>query len=61
METFLDNDDVQDLVLYAIGQIGENANAISDEMRDKYQKLQDVTNNIPDMIYETPDIMEDSI
>jgi len=29
-EDFLANDDLQDMVLYAIGQVGENANAVSD-------------------------------
>ena len=39
LETFLEDEDVQDLVLYAIGQIGESANAISDETRDKYHDI----------------------
>ena len=30
LEAFLDDDDIQDLILYAIGQIGENANSISE-------------------------------
>ena len=39
LETFLADDDLQDSVLYAIGHIGENANAISEETRDKYHDI----------------------
>jgi len=33
---FLEDDDLQDMILYAIGQVGENANAVSDDVRDAY-------------------------
>jgi len=33
---FLENDDLQDMILYAIGQVGENANLVSDEVRDAH-------------------------
>ena len=33
-EEFLADDDLQDMILYAIGQVGENANAISDIYKD---------------------------
>jgi len=36
---FLENDDLQDMVLYAMGQIGENANAVSDTVRNKYHEV----------------------
>ena len=39
IESFLSNDDLQDMVLYAMGQVGENANAISDETRNKHPEL----------------------
>jgi len=37
--TFLEDEDIQDLILYAIGQIGENANAISEEERDRHHDI----------------------
>ena len=39
MTDFLVNEDIQDPVLYAIGQIGENANSVSEETRDKYHDI----------------------
>ena len=36
---FLENEDLQDMVLYAMGQVGENANAISDAIRDKHHDI----------------------
>ena len=39
IEEFITNEDLQDMVLYAIGQVGENAHAISDTTRDKYHEL----------------------
>ena len=39
LETFLEDEDIQDLILYAIGQIGENASAISEEERDKHHDI----------------------
>jgi len=36
---FLESDDLQDMILYAIGQVGENANAVSDEVRDAYPNI----------------------
>jgi uncharacterized protein with HEPN domain len=39
LEAFLDDDDLQDMVLYAIGQVGENANAVSDNIREAHPDL----------------------
>jgi uncharacterized protein with HEPN domain len=39
LDTFLEDEDVQDLILYAIGQIGENANEISEKERDKHHDI----------------------
>jgi len=39
LEVFLEDEDIQDLILYAIGQIGENANEISEEAREKYPDI----------------------
>ena len=39
IERFLTDEDLQDMVLYAIGQVGENAHAISDTTREKYHEL----------------------
>ena len=39
IDRFLENEDLQDMVLYAIGQVGENANSISDDMRDKHHEI----------------------
>ena len=39
LESFLEDEDIQDLILYAIGQIGENANAISDEERERHNDI----------------------
>jgi len=36
---FLENNDLQDMILYAIGQVGENANAVSDTIRDAYPDM----------------------
>ena len=36
---FLENDDLQDMVLYAMGQIGENANAVSEAARNKHHEV----------------------
>jgi len=36
---FLGNDDLQDMILYAIGQVGENANAVSDKIRETYPDI----------------------
>ena len=33
-EDFLSDDDLQDMVLYAIGQVGENANVVSEIFKD---------------------------
>ena len=38
-EEFLADDNLQDMVLYAIGQVGENANAIGDTTRDAYPDM----------------------
>ena len=39
LEAFLENEDVQDSILFAIGHIGEFANKVSDETRDKYHDI----------------------
>ena len=39
VDNFLEDEDLQDMVLYAMGQIGENANAISDTTRDKHHEI----------------------
>ena len=39
LESFLENEDVQDSVLFAIGHIGEFANKVSDETRNKYHDI----------------------
>ena len=39
LETFLEDIDLQDSVLFAIGHIGEFANKVSDETRDKYHDI----------------------
>ena len=36
LETFLSDEHMQDSILYAIGHIGENANEISEEAKEKY-------------------------
>ncbi|MCL1883076.1 MAG: DUF86 domain-containing protein [Defluviitaleaceae bacterium] len=38
-ETFLVDENLQDMVLYAIGQVGENANAVSDDIKDAHPDL----------------------
>ena len=39
LEIFLENEDVQDSILFAIGHIGEHANSVSEETRDKYHDI----------------------
>jgi uncharacterized protein with HEPN domain len=39
LEQFLDNEETQDLILYPLGQIGENANRVSEELREKYHEI----------------------
>jgi uncharacterized protein with HEPN domain len=39
LDDFFNNEDAQDMILYAIGQVGENANAISEEMRDAHNDI----------------------
>ena len=36
---FLEDDDLQDMVLYAMGQIGENASAVSETARGKHHEV----------------------
>jgi len=36
---FLADDDLQDMVLYAIGQVGENAIAVSDLTKDAHPEI----------------------
>jgi len=38
-EDFLADDDLQDMVLYAIGQVGENASAVSDSTKDAHPEI----------------------
>jgi len=38
-ETFLADENLQDMVLYAIGQVGENANAVSDDIKKAHPDL----------------------
>ena len=35
-EKFISDVDIQDAVLYALGQLGEKANSLSDDFREKY-------------------------
>ncbi|MCL2386244.1 MAG: DUF86 domain-containing protein [Defluviitaleaceae bacterium] len=35
-EKFIEDVDIQDAILYALGQLGENANTLSDGFREKY-------------------------
>ena len=35
-EKFISDDDTQDAILYALGQLGEKANSLSDEFREKH-------------------------
>ena len=39
IDRFLADQDLQDMVLYAVGQVGENASAISDTTHEKYHEL----------------------
>ena len=39
VEAFLADENLQDMVLYAIGQVGENANAISDDIKEAHPDL----------------------
>ncbi|MCL2159219.1 MAG: DUF86 domain-containing protein [Oscillospiraceae bacterium] len=39
VDQFLENDDLQDMVLYAMGQIGENANAVSEAVRNIHHEV----------------------
>jgi uncharacterized protein with HEPN domain len=38
-EEFLVDENLQDMVLYAIGQVGENANAVSDDVKEAHPDL----------------------
>jgi len=38
-EAFLVDENLQDMVLYAIGQVGENANAVSDDIKEAHPDL----------------------
>ena len=35
LEQFLNDEEKQDLILYPLGQLGENANRVSEELREK--------------------------
>ena len=37
-EMFLENEDMQEAILYALGQMGEKANHLSGEFRDQYPR-----------------------
>jgi len=39
LDTFLQDDNLQDAILYAVGQIGENANAVSEDTRMEYPAI----------------------
>ena len=39
LETFLEDEDIQDAVLFAIGHIGEKANSVSEETREAHQDI----------------------
>ncbi|MCL2055325.1 MAG: DUF86 domain-containing protein [Oscillospiraceae bacterium] len=39
LELFLEDEDIQDLVLFAIGHIGEKANSISLEERERHHNI----------------------
>ena len=39
VDKFLRDEDLQDMVLYAIGQVGENANNVSDDTREKHHEI----------------------
>ncbi|MCL1844298.1 MAG: DUF86 domain-containing protein [Defluviitaleaceae bacterium] len=39
VETFLEDEDLQDMILYAIGQVGENANNVSDATREMHPDI----------------------
>lgn len=39
LATFLHDEEKQDLVLYPLGQLGENANKVSEEFRDKNNNI----------------------
>jgi uncharacterized protein with HEPN domain len=39
IDEFISDIDKQDLILYPLGQIGENAGNVSDEARDKYHDI----------------------
>jgi len=39
LEQFLDDEEKQDLILYPLGQIGENANRVSEELREKCHEI----------------------
>jgi len=38
-EVFLADENLQDMVLYAVGQVGENANAVSDDIKESHPDL----------------------
>ncbi|MCL2199822.1 MAG: DUF86 domain-containing protein [Defluviitaleaceae bacterium] len=39
LATFLDNEEKQDLILYPMGQLGENANKVSESFRDEHNHI----------------------
>ena len=39
LEQFLDDEEKQDLILYPLGQIGENANRVSEELREECHEI----------------------
>jgi len=39
LEQFLNDEEKQDLILYPLGQIGENANRVSEELREKHHEI----------------------
>jgi uncharacterized protein with HEPN domain len=39
LKTFLEDEDIQDAILYAIGHVGEYANAVSEEARAKHYDI----------------------
>jgi len=39
LDQFLENVEKQDLILYPLGQLGENANRVSEELRQKYHEI----------------------
>ncbi|MCL2605205.1 MAG: DUF86 domain-containing protein [Defluviitaleaceae bacterium] len=39
LSQFLDDEEKQDLILYPLGQLGENANRVSEAFRDEYSEI----------------------